>query len=138
MNKTIWKKIQKEYAIIKILEISIMAFLMLMSISGAVPFAYITNAGSNTVSVIDTATNEVTATINLKTPHFPLEIAVIHSGTEVYLTNPIDNIVSVINTLTNSVIANVPVGAHPRGIAVTPDGKKGIYSEQRRQNCICD
>ena len=32
-------------------------------ISGAAPSAYIPNSGNNTVSVIDTATNKVTATV---------------------------------------------------------------------------
>ncbi|MDY9927290.1 hypothetical protein, partial [Methanosarcina sp.] len=30
-----------------------------------VPYAYITNSNSNTVSVIDTASNTVTATVNV-------------------------------------------------------------------------
>jgi YVTN family beta-propeller protein len=39
-------------------------FLMLISIAGAAPFAYITNGAENgNVSVIDTATNNVTTTI---------------------------------------------------------------------------
>ena len=33
--------------------------------AAAVPFAYIANAGSNTVSVLDTATNVVTATVQV-------------------------------------------------------------------------
>ena len=43
--------------------------LMLTSIAGAGPFAYITNTdtanGGNTVSIIDTATDSITATLNL-------------------------------------------------------------------------
>ena len=70
MNKMIWNKIHKRYTLLKILVISVIAFSMLMSTSGAVPFAYITNAGSNTVSVIDTATNKVTATVNLESISF--------------------------------------------------------------------
>jgi hypothetical protein len=52
MNKTIWKKIHKEYTIIKILEISMMAFLMLMSISGAVPLSI-----AKKVNLSDTSPN---------------------------------------------------------------------------------
>ncbi len=45
--------------------VSTAMILMLVSIAGAAPFAYITNYGSNTVSVIDTATNNVTATVTV-------------------------------------------------------------------------
>src|SRR5215510_7569776 len=39
-----------------------------------------------------------------------------------YVTNSNDNTVSVIDTTTNTVIATVPVGEHPLGVAVTPNG----------------
>ena len=124
MKKKRRNKIQKGDTHIKILVTAVLVFLMLMSISGALPFTYVTNSGSNTVSVIGTATNKITATVNLESPHFPFEIAITPDGTKVYFTNPIDNAVFVINTSTNSITANVPVGAHPRGVAVTPDGTK--------------
>ncbi len=38
---------------------------MLVSIANAAPFAYIKNSQSNNVSVIDTNTNTVTATVNV-------------------------------------------------------------------------
>jgi YVTN family beta-propeller protein len=38
--------------------------LVLINIAGAAPFAYITNSGDRTVSVIDTAINTVAATVN--------------------------------------------------------------------------
>jgi YVTN family beta-propeller protein len=44
--------------------VSAAMILMLISIAGAAPFAYISNSDSNNVSVIDTATNKVTATVN--------------------------------------------------------------------------
>jgi hypothetical protein len=56
MKKIIWNKISKGYTFIKILGITVLAFLMLINISGAVSFVYITNAGSNTVSIINTST----------------------------------------------------------------------------------
>src|SRR5271157_1336412 len=123
MKKMSWNKIYHGHTPIKVLGITLLVFLMLMSVSGAVPFAYITNLGSNNVSVIDTATNKITATVKLESTHFPFEVAIIPDGSKVYFTNPIDNIVSVINTSTNSIAANVPVGAHPRGVAVAPEGK---------------
>ena len=45
--------------------VSTAMILILVSTAGAAPFAYITNTGSNNVSVIDTATDNVTATVNV-------------------------------------------------------------------------
>jgi YVTN family beta-propeller protein len=87
----------------------------------AEPFAYITNSGDNTVSVIDTATNAVTATIAVGGN--PFGVAVHPDGAIVYVTNSADNTVSVIDAATNTVTATIPVGDGPvYGIAVTPDG----------------
>src|SRR6266404_2960716 len=65
--------------------------------------AYITNNASATVSVIDTATNTVTATIHVGSN--PLGVAVSPDGSKVYVTNNNDGSVSVIDTATNAVTA---------------------------------
>lgn len=89
----------------------------------AEPFAYITNSGDNTVSVIDTATNAVTATIAVG--KYPYGVAVHPDGSTVYVTNTEDATVSVIAAATNTVTATIPVGGGPvYGLAVTPDGSR--------------
>jgi YVTN family beta-propeller protein len=45
--------------------VSVAIILGLISIVGAAPFAYITNLGSNNVSVIDTATKMIVSTVNV-------------------------------------------------------------------------
>ena len=45
--------------------VSTAMILMMVSITSAAPFAYITNTDSHKVSVIDTATNTVTASVPL-------------------------------------------------------------------------
>ena len=87
----------------------------------AAPFAYVTNDGADTVSVIDTATNTVVATV-------PVGIAPRgrrHPGWETRLCHESSSssTVSVIDTATNTVVATIPVGIDPFGVAVTPDGK---------------
>ena len=73
----------------------------------------------NTLSVIDTATNTVVATVPVGL--FPLGgIAITPDGTRAYVTNSNSNTVSVIDTATNTVVATVPVGVSPDGIAITP------------------
>ena len=95
--------------------------------------AYITNLGSNTVSVIDTKTNKVTATIPVGAG--PLGVAVSPDGSKVYITNDNDNpgTVAVIGTATNKVIATIPVGDAPFGVAVSPDGGK-VYVVNEASN----
>jgi len=52
---------------------------------GTGPFAYIPNDSSGNVSVIDTTSNSVVATITVKTN--PYGVAVNPAGTRVYVTN---------------------------------------------------
>jgi YVTN family beta-propeller protein len=113
---------RRVYSLIGVLGITLMFFLMLVSIAGAYPFAYITNYGSSTVSVIDTATNKVTATINVGVN--PSGVAVNPDGTKVYVTNIGNSSISVIDTATNTVISTIPDLNSPFGVAVSPDGKK--------------
>lgn len=86
----------------------------------AQPFAYITNRNSDTVSVIDTATNTVVATVGVG--DYPHAVAVNPAGTRVYVANTNANTVSVIETASNTLVATVGVGATPYGIAVNPTG----------------
>ena len=85
-----------------------------------------TNSGPisilGTVSVIDTATNNVTATVPVGTG--PFGVAINPDGKEAYVANIYSNTTSVINTTNNTVIATVPVGIYPSGVSVTPDGKE--------------
>jgi YVTN family beta-propeller protein len=74
--------------------------------------AYITNEGSNTVSVIATASNTVTAMIALP-GSLTYGVAVNRDGSKVYVTNNIgNNSVSVIDTASNTV-TTIPVGDDP-------------------------
>jgi YVTN family beta-propeller protein len=83
---------------------------------------YVTNSGTNTVPVIDTATNTVVTTISGFTS--PFGVAVTPDSTKVYVANSGTNTVSVIDTATNTVVATISVDAGPAGLAVTPDGSK--------------
>jgi YVTN family beta-propeller protein len=74
--------------------------------------------GSNTVSVIATATNTVVATV---TVHAPVAVAVSPNGQDVYVSKQDGtNKVRVIATATNTKVAAIPVGNGPLGVAVGP------------------
>jgi YVTN family beta-propeller protein len=85
--------------------------------------AYVVNNNSNSVSVIDTASKIVTATIPVG--NGPVGIAFSPDGAKAYVTNDDDGTISVINTATNSVTATIPLTEEPVGPtfpAITPDG----------------
>jgi len=94
-----------------------------------VPFAYIANEVSNTVSVINMATHNVVA--SMAVGNSPTGVAVSQDGSRVYITNssfanPNVATVSVISAVTNSVIGSIPQAknSEPFGVAVSPDGSK--------------
>ena len=112
-----------EQKLCKIALLSAAMILILTSVTGAVPLAYITNYGDNSVSIIDTTTNIVTATVTVGGS--PDAVAISPDGTMVYILNGDKNTISVINTKTNSIATTISgLGSHPTGLAITPDGKK--------------
>ncbi|HWN32031.1 MAG TPA: Hsp70 family protein, partial [Pseudonocardia sp.] len=90
--------------------------------------AYVTNFGSSTLSVIDTATNGVVATVPVG--QNPAVVAVAPNGGHAYVTNNGSASVSVVDTATNTVTATVPVGQRPSGVALTPDGRRAFVANR--------
>ena len=84
--------------------------------------AYVTNSGTNNVSVIDVASMTVKKTINVG--EYPLMIDINPSGTRAYVTNFLSHTVSVIDLASNTVTKTIDVGYNPDGIKVSPDGKR--------------
>lgn len=85
---------------------------------------YVTNFEDSTVSVIDTSTNTVTATIevsDLSSNSSPLAISA--DGAQLYVVNE-NGTVSVINTATNTVTGSIPFSNSywPGAVAATPEG----------------
>src|SRR5262245_5720306 len=81
--------------------------------------AYVTHAGANVVSVIDTGTATPLGTIS---GTGPARIAMTRDGTRAYVSNTNAASISVIDTASDSVIATIPTAAQPSAIAVSPDG----------------
>jgi YVTN family beta-propeller protein len=97
--------------------------------AAAAPFAYVANIDSNTVSVIDTATNKVVGPpIELGIGTGPVAVAVTPDGTHAYVANSGTGTVSVIDTATDTVLTGpgfpIPVGTGPDGVAVTRTGHR--------------
>jgi len=95
----------------------VMGLELMASPAEGAPFAYVTNHDSRTVSVIDTATNTVVATVPVGLG-FPNGVAVTPDGKHAYVAigtpSLVPSSVSVIDTATNTVVATVPVGISPQ------------------------
>ncbi|AUY53769.1 IPT/TIG domain-containing protein [Streptomyces sp. CB01881] len=90
--------------------------------------AYVANRASNTISVIDTVTNSVTATI--AAAGSPFLTAVSPDGTRVYVTLFDDGTLGVIDTATNTLTATIAVGAAAVAVALSPDGARAYVTSQ--------
>ncbi len=84
------------------------------------PNAYVTNTAADVVTVINTLTDEVAATIPVGPS--PTRVAVARDGARVYVANTGGNSISVIDAVTNTVVATIPTINSPTAVAVTPNG----------------
>lgn len=107
--------------------------ILLSSECYAVTYAYISNSADDTVSVINTSDNTVTATVSVGDE--PWGVAVDPDGDYVYVTNKSGANVSVISTYYNTVTATIDVGSDPWGVAVTPNGDY-IYVANYSDNTV--
>jgi uncharacterized protein (TIGR03437 family) len=87
--------------------------------------AYVANFGSNNVSVIDTSSNTVFATVGVGSQ--PNSVAITPDGTRAYVANGGGD-VWVIATSGNTVAAKVVVGGYPTAVAITPDGTRAYVT----------
>jgi len=99
-------------------------------------FAYVTNSGADSVSVINTATNTILTSIPVPGGSSPFRIAITPDGTRAYVTNEVNNTVTVIDTLTNTIITTIPLpaGSSPIGIAISPDGSRAYVANFGRNS----
>ncbi len=86
--------------------------------------AYLANSGDGTVSVIDTGTGAVTATIQVGST--PVAVVVTPDGSKAYVCNQDSSQVTVFATATNIVTKAIAVGNSPYSMAASPDGAR-IY-----------
>lgn len=84
-------------------------------------FAFVTNAGDNSVSVVDLETRDRVATIT--TGEYPHGLRLSPDGQELYVANVLDGSVSVIDLASLTVSATHEVGAGAHGISVDDTGR---------------
>jgi YVTN family beta-propeller protein len=90
-------------------------------------YAYITNSGSDNMSIIDVATNTVIGTVALPVGAKPYAVTVLPNG-DAYIANNGNSTVTVFSTTNNAIIGTIPLAltANPISLAASPDGSK-IY-----------
>lgn len=101
---------------------------------------YVTNFGNDdipgrTVSIIDTATEEVTSmNVEEGKPGKPAGVAIYPYEQKVYVAKLLNGKVRAVDLITNKA-SDIPVGTDPCGIAITPDGSR-IYVANTGSNTI--
>jgi YVTN family beta-propeller protein len=94
---------------------------------------YVTNTRSNTVSVIDTLTNNIIS--NITVGNFPYAITIDSFQNTIYVANERSNTVSVIDGSTNRIVDTIGVDAGPIDIVVNSDTGR-VYTANFCSNTI--
>lgn len=102
--------------------------------------AFVPNSDDGTVSVIDTITNTVLATILVG--NFPDNLDILPDGSRAYILNDGDSTLSVINTATNLVVNTITLPNFSfdyKALVVTPDGLKNyIVNDSSNEVTVID
>ncbi|GAB4388387.1 MAG: hypothetical protein Kow0025_07370 [Thermodesulfovibrionales bacterium] len=96
------------------------------------PRVYVANSGSNSISVIDPATNRAEASIPVRFGNAPEGIAVARVSEDselIFVANYASNSVSVVDPLTYEEIENVRVGNGPVAVAADPPSENFQVSQ---------
>jgi YVTN family beta-propeller protein len=91
---------------------------------------FVSNAESNTVSVINTHSFTVVATIPVG--NYPSAMAMSPDGTQIYVCNTRSNSISIINTSTLQVENTINTSQGPTGVSFSPDGSVAYVTTTSR------
>ena len=81
---------------------------------------YVTNSASDTIDVVDPATNKVVQVIHgIELPH---GIVFSPDGTRIYVSNEAESVVDVVDRKSGEILQKVPLSAHPNNLTITKDG----------------
>src|ERR1035437_7253320 len=88
-------------------------------------FAYVTNTGGDSVTVIDLLLNQAVATIALPPGSQPRGVAATPDGKKLYAAHFNTGVVNAIDAATRLITATIPLpaGSNPNRLAISPNGK---------------
>ncbi|MGA1864699.1 MAG: beta-propeller fold lactonase family protein [bacterium] len=97
---------------------------------------YIANSGSDTISVLDTMTKEITNTIFLGLGVGPEGLAITPDGKLLISANSVSNNISLIDTDTYRIIKHISVGMSPLRVSVSPWGDWAFVANNRSDDLM--
>jgi YVTN family beta-propeller protein len=101
---------------------------------------YVTNFGNsgigNTVSVIDTATKQVTTLTVGAVGAGPMGVAVSPDGTRLWVANSLAHTVAIVDTSTNTVVKTIPLPSGAGYVAFSPDGHQAYITNGDATNTV--
>ena len=96
-------------------------------------FAFVSNAGDDTVSVVDLTARKVVASVG--TGRYPHGLRLSPDGSELYVANVLEGSVSVIDVGERREVARIPVGKAPVQVGFLPDGSR-VYVSLREEDSV--
>ncbi|HZZ15575.1 MAG TPA: hypothetical protein VFE08_06400 [Candidatus Sulfotelmatobacter sp.] len=95
---------------------------------------YITNSASDTIDVVDPATNKVVKVIHgIELPH---GIVFSPDGTRIYVSNESESVLDVVDRKSGDIVQKVPLSGHPNNLAVTKDGGRVLVGIREQPGLI--
>lgn len=83
---------------------------------------YVTNSASDTIDVIDPATNKVVQVINgIELPH---GIVFSPDGARIYVSNEFESVLDVVDRQSGEILKKVSLSARPNNLTITKDGSR--------------
>ena len=83
---------------------------------------YVTNSASDTIDVIDPATNKVVQVIRgIELPH---GIVFSPDGARIYVSNEAESVLDVVDRKSGEILNKIPLSARPNNLAITKDGSQ--------------
>ncbi|MFL5871997.1 MAG: beta-propeller fold lactonase family protein [Solirubrobacterales bacterium] len=92
-------------------------------------YVYTGNYDTDSVSVIDTATNQVVGN-PIPAGNGPYSMAVTPNGQTLYVAGEISEDLTAINTQSNQAVGTIPLGIQPATIAISPNGSIAYVTDQ--------
>src|SRR6266478_6622824 len=90
--------------------------------SAPITRVYVTNSASDTIDVIDPATNKVVQVIRgIELPH---GIVFSPDGTRIYVSNEAESVLDVVDRESGEILNKVPLSDRPNNLAITKDGSE--------------